>query len=345
MTDKHMLPASETGLPPTHPGKDEANEIRAFLGRAGAFVLMGLVLYLGVYLGAEWLVYETAERNRFFAVKTAQQDKYDHVILGASHAAVFDYRDMNTRLEQMTAANILNLASEGSGVTVNRVLLEYFYASGLETDTVVYVVDSFAFYSPRWNEVRLQDTELYARAPFDPTLARILITDRAGRPAFLDYVSGFSKINNADRFEPDLFEAEGSRFDRAYRPIPQIDRQRIGFLYPENIDTAALESSPYLQEFEELIAQVRARGDRFIIVRPPMPERIYEMLPNEQDFDRVIQAMADRLGAEVHDFTSVNNALEYFYDSDHLNQEGTLRFFEQHLRDVLTVTGSIRSGQ
>jgi hypothetical protein len=340
MTDKRIAPAPEIGLPPTHAGKDEANEMRSFLRRAGTFVLVGLILYLGVYLGAEWLVYETAERNRFFTVKTAQQDNYDHVILGASHAAVFDYRDMNTRLEEMTGARILNLASEGSGVTVNRIFLEYFYASGRETDTVVYVVDSFAFYSPQWNEVRLQDTELYTRAPFDPTLARILLTDRAGRPAFLDYVTGFSKINNADRFEPDLFEAEGSRFDRAYRPVPQIDRQRIGFLYPDDIDTATLESSPYFQEFEELIAQVRARGDRFIIVRPPMPDRIYEMLPNEQDFDRVIQAMADRLGAEVQDFISVNNDLEYFYDSDHLNQVGTLQFFEHYLQDILTVTSS-----
>jgi len=345
MTDKPIVPASETGLPPTHPVQDEASEICAFLRRAGAFAVVGLVLYLGVYLGAEWLVYETTERNRFFAVKTAQHDKYDHVILGASHAAVFDYRDMNTRLERMTGAKILNLASEGSGVTVNRILLEYFYESGLETDAVVYVLDSFVFYSSQWNEVRLQDTELYTRAPFDPTLARVLLSDRAGRPAFLDYVSGFSKINNAERFKPDLFEAEGSRFDRSYRPVPQIDRLRIGFLYPDSIDTATLESSPYLQEFEELIANVRARGDRFIILRPPLPERIYEMLPNEHEFDRVIQAMADRLGAEVHDFTSVNNALEYFYDSDHLNQEGTLRFFEQHLRDLLTVAGSDRNGQ
>jgi hypothetical protein len=340
MTDKRIPAAPGTELPPTPPGQDEANEMPAFLRQAAAFVLVGLALYLGIYLSAEWLVYETAERNRFFTVKTAQQAPYDHVILGASHAAVFDYRDMNTRLEAMTGAKILNLASEGSGVTVNRILLEYFYASGLETDTVVYVVDSFAFYSPQWNEIRLQDAELYARAPFDPTLARILLTNRAGRPAFLDYVTGFSKINNADRFKPDLFEAEGSRFDRAYRPVPQIDRQRIGFLYPGSIDTATLESSPYLQEFEELIAQVKARGGRFIILRPPMPERIYEMLPNEQEFDRTIQALAARLGAEVHDFTSVNNALEYFYDSDHLNQEGTLQFFERHLRDVLAVTTS-----
>ena len=36
-------------------------------------------------------------------------------------------------------------------------------------------------------------------------------------------------------------------------------------------------------------------------------------------------AVLDQLGVEVHDFTPVNNSPEYFYDSDHLNQEGTQR--------------------
>jgi len=337
MITKNFTPPEDTQTPVTHPITSEAEEVRIFLQRAGWFTLVGFVLYLGVYLGSEWLVYETAQRNRFFAVKTTPQSAYNHVILGASHAAVFDYRDMNTQLEELTGAEILNLATEGSGVTVNRILLEYFYATGLETDNVVYVVDSFAFYSSDWNEVRLQDAELYTRAPFDPALARILLAYPAGRPVILNYVTGFSKINNGDRFEPDLFEAEGSRFDRSYRPIAQIDRQRIRFLYPENIDASTLETSPYLQEFEALINYVQARGDRFIIIRPPMPERIYQMIPFEEEFDLAIRELAQRNGVDVHDFTSVNNAPEYFYDSDHLNQDGTLQFFDRHLQNVLMV--------
>jgi hypothetical protein len=337
MKSKNSPSPSNTSPKAAQPPGSEADEARAFLRRGGWFTLVGFFLYLGVYLGSEWLVYETAQRNRFFTVKAAPQSQYNHVILGASHAAVFDYRDMNARLEELTETQILNLATEGSGVTVNRILLEYFYETGLETDTVVYVVDSFAFYSPDWNEVRLQDAELYARAPFDPTLARILLANPAGRPVLLNYLTGFSKINNGNRLDSDLFEAEGSRFDRSYRPIAQIDRQRLRFLYPDNIDASTLEGSPYLQEFEALAGYVQDRGDRFIIIRPPMPERIYQMIPNEQEFDRIIRQLAQRHGVEVHDFTAVNNAADYFYDSDHLNQIGTLQFFDRHLQSVLTV--------
>ena len=137
---------------------------------------------------------------------------------------------------------------------------------------------------PRYKQLtltRVGDVELYRRAPWDPALAALLLREPAAREAALGYISGFTKINNPGRFQPDVFEAEGSRFDRSYRPIAQIDRQRIEFLYPEETGAAVLEDSPYLDDFEELIQEVRARGSRFIVVRPPVPQRIYEMLPGE----------------------------------------------------------------
>lgn len=336
---KHTPPPPGASLPSTGPTGEGSAEVRRFVSRAIPFVLLGLVLYLGVYAAAEWLVYRTAERNRFYTVKTAPPIDYDDVILGASHAAVFDYRNMNSRLEEMTGAEILNLATVGSGIAPNRLILEYFYESGHETDAVVYILDSFAFYSREWNEARLQDTELFARAPFDPTLARLLLEDPAGRSVFLDYVTGFSKINNSDRFEPDLFEAEGSRFERTYRPIAQIDRERIGYLYPDSIGPSTLEESPYLAEFEDLVRYVQSHGDRFIVIRPPIPERIYAMLPEEEVFDRTMERVTDRLGAEMYDFTGVNNDPDYFYDSDHLNQEGAIRFARRYLSRVLRPGG------
>ena len=163
-------------------------------------------------------------------VRTAPQVEYDHVILGASHAAVFDFDDMNARLEALTGKRILNLSVVGGGIVVNRLVLDYFLTRH-RAATIVYVVDSFAFYSRQWNEERLEDARLFHRAPFDPALARLLAGSGAAWQVTLDYVTGFSKINNADRFAPDV-PAEASRFDRRYRPIDQLDRQRIEYLYP-----------------------------------------------------------------------------------------------------------------
>lgn len=309
-------------------------EIRSFLKQAVWFVLIGIVLYLGLYAVSEYLVHQNTVRNRFYLVKTAPYQTYDHVILGASHAAVFDYADMNAQLEEMTGARILNLSTLGGGITVNRLLLDYFLARH-ETGNVVYFLDSFAFYSPEWNEERVKGVELYQRAPFDPVLARLLFQRAETRPVALGYLLGFYKINDPDRFTTDISEEEANRFDRTYRPIAQIDRQRMAYLYPEEIDADVFQR--YLADFEEMIRQLKARDVNVIVVKPPIPERVYAMLPQEAQFDAAVQAILQRHDVAFHDFSLVNNDQAFFFNTDHLNRTGVLNFYENHLVDVLAV--------
>ena len=308
--------------------------MRAFLRGAGAFVAIGLVLYVGLYVAAEWLVYRHAEANRFFKVRTAPPVEYGHVILGASHAAVFDFDDMNRRLEEMAGTRILNLAVVGCGVAVNRLLLDYFLAAH-RTGAVVYVVDSFAFYSPEWNERRLEDARLFQRAPFDPVLARLLVRSKAPWPVALDYVTGFSKINNPGRFSEDR-PAEAARFDRRYRAVEQIDRQRIEYLYPAGMgDQAQRNLQRYLAEFESLVAGVRSRGLRVVLIRPPLPPRTRALMPDESAFDAALTALAGRTGAELHDLSAAIEDPAMYFDSDHLNRTGVGQLFDQRLAPIL----------
>ena len=323
------------GLHPPETGVKASSESAEFIRAAAAFVLIGLALYAALWAASEYLIDRYAHRNRFFLVKTAPRIEYDYVILGASHAVVLDNRDMNARLEEMTGRNILNLATVGAGVRVNELVLDYFLAKH-QTRAVVYVLDSFGFYSSEWNEERLQDTRLFLRAPWDLTLARLLLSAPAARSVAIDYISGFSKINNPNRFEPDLHEHERSPFERVYRPIEQIDRQRINYLYPGQVDAASLRSSPYLSQFEEWIGDLQSRDIRFLIVRPPIPGRVRSMIPNEAVFDETLRQLAARSEIAVHDFSAVNNDKEFFFDTDHLNQRGVMSFFENHLAPLLT---------
>jgi hypothetical protein len=313
----------------------DSTEARIFLRRATAFVVVGLLLYAALYAASESVIYTHARRNRFFMVKTAPYTHYDHVILGASHAAAFDYDDMNARLEEMTGSRILNLSIVGAGVVVNRLLLEYFLAAH-ETTNVVYIIDSFAFYSRAWNEDRLQDARLFYRAPFDPVLARLLLRSPASRLTALDYVSGFSRINNADRFGADISDEEANRFSRTYRPIKQLDQQRIEYLYSGQSESASPRDR-YLAEFEDLLRYGRSRNIRFIVIKPPIPARIYRMIPGEGSFDAALKNILNRQGVDFHDFSLVGNDEKLFYDTDHLNREGVLNFFEHYLSGTLTL--------
>lgn len=322
-----MSPSLAVDRPPQTSG-----DLRRFARAAGRFALVGALLYLAVYTAAERLVYRYAVRNRFFVVRTAPASQYDFVILGASHAAVFGYRDMNQQLEQSSGAKILNLSMVGGGVVPNRLIFDYFLTRH-RTSHLLYVLDSFAFYSPQWNEERLQDRRLFVRAPFDPALARLLFKVPGARAVALDYTIGFSKINNPDRFAADVPADEGARFDRRYRPVPQLDEERLEYLYPKTIDRGTFAS--YLGQFETLVGGARARGIGVLVIKPPLPARIYRQLPSESEFDTAVGAVLARHRVTLHDFSAVDNGEALFQDTDHLNRDGVLAFFSGTLSPLL----------
>lgn len=310
-----------------------AGEVRIFLSRAAAFLLIGAGLYMGAYAASEKLVSHYGHRNRFFAVRSTPPARFDYVFLGASHAAVLDYRDMNAELERITGGRIMNLSVVGGGIAVNALLLDYFL-SRHQTNTVVYVVDSFAFYSSEWNERRLQDSRLFARAPFDPALVACLLKSAAPLSVAFDYAMGFSKVNNPDRFAPDTWPDEVGRFDRRYRPVAQVDEARIAYLYPTPIDPAIFQR--YLAQFEFFVRDTQARGIEFIAIKPPMPERIHRIIPGEAKFDSALKSVLDRHGVELHDFSSVVNDDTWFQDPDHLNRAGVRELFRVALAPLLS---------
>jgi hypothetical protein len=326
--------ADTSGRHPSGSANDPPpGDARRFVKTAVVFALIGLVLYAAVYAWSERLVYRHAQTNRFFLIKTAPKTHYDYLILGASHAAALGYQDMTARLEEMTGASIINLSVVGGGVRVSRLMLDYFLTSH-QAATLVYVVDSFAFYSKQWNEERLQDTRLFLRAPFDPPLASLLLGDSATRGMAFDYLTGFSKVNNRDRFAVDVTPEESTRFNRAYRPVRQIDDQRLEYLYPKTIDGAAFEG--YLSQFESLIELAQSRKMRVIVIKPPIPERVARQIPGEDRFDARLKEVLERRQVEFHDFTHTGNDEKLFYDTDHLNREGVLNFFERSLTPLLT---------
>jgi hypothetical protein len=297
------------------------------------FVAIGLVLYAALYAWSENLIYAHADHNRFFRIATAAPNAhYDNVILGASHALPLDYADMNMRLEAESGTNVLNLANEGAGILPNQLMLDYFYARGLNTDRVVLFLDSFAFASPRWNEDRL-DTAMLQRAPFDPVLLQTLWRHPWARDEILPYASGFFKINNQDRFAPDQTDAELTKFDRTYRPIPQIDRERIAYLYSDPLPGADAER--YHVALQGLIQTVRNNGGDVLLVKPPTPPRYRDALPDEASFDDMIAELVEATGVQFQDYSEVLPDDANYYDTDHLNRTGVLAFIDKHFGALL----------
>ena len=304
------------------------------LGKSSVlFVAIGLLLYAGVYYAAERLMYRMGDSNPFFKIATAGDHSQDWVILGASHAMPLDFDDFNAVMERETGQRILNLAAPGAGPLYNRFVLEYFL-SRHRTDNLLYVLDSFAFYSPVWNEERFGDAKLLRRTPFEPVLARRFLdycmNEGVDGFALLDYVTGFSKLNNRERFRRDVWEGE-IKFDRIFRPSATADRQRIAYLYPAAApDPEAF--SRYLRVFTALIDTTRREGVRLVVIKMPVPARFHSQIPNEAAFDNAISGLLASQQVPFHDFSLAVNEPRFYFDTDHLNRAGVTEFLSRHLK-------------
>lgn len=295
------------------------------------FVLLGLVLYGALYLWAENLVHTHGERNRFFMIATTPPATVDTVILGASHAMPLGYDDFNARLENASGGSVMNLSIEGGGILPNRLVLDYFFKRH-QARQVVFFLDSFAFYSSQWNEER-PDNAMFARAPLDFDLVATMAAYPWARGEILPYLSGFAKINNAERYAVDKSDAELNKFAKTYRPIPQIDQQRVAYLFPPEI--SQLEFQRYLGEFEALVEMAAGHGAAFILVKPPTPARYRDALPDEAAFDAAIAEIGARHGLTYRDFSTLLPDDENYYDTDHLNVTGVENFIDGGFAELL----------
>ena len=202
------------------------------------------------------------------------------------------------------------------------------------------MVDSFAFTSLAWNEDRFADAKLIRGTPFAPTLARLMGNyvrrDGVDPRALLDYLSGFSKINNRDRFRRDAWEGE-AQFDRVYRSLATAVAQRIAYLYPDA--TMPDVRARYLKQFADLIAIAHENGIRVIAVKLPVPALFRKQLPNEAEFDAAAAGILMDHAVPLQDFSAALDNPNFYFDTDHLNRAGVTESFQRLLKPLLMTPG------
>ncbi|MBV5271305.1 MAG: hypothetical protein JZU55_17100 [Afipia sp.] len=199
-----------------------------------------------------------------------------------------------------------------------------------------YVADSFAFYSRTWNEDRFGDAKMLRTTPLAPYTAWLLLQysrqEDVDPRAVADYVTGFSKINNRDRFQKDVWEGE-LQFDRAYRPSSAAIKSRIKYLFPDSGRSAELPR--YLTEFDQMLKLAEQHNIRVVVIKMPTPAQFRAALLNEAAFDGAITAATANDRAGFRDLSAELDEPRFYFDTDHLNRTGVTEFFDRHLKAIL----------
>lgn len=309
--------------------------MRHLARRAAAFAGLGLVLYALLFAAAEQLVQRTGHANPLFRISATRGQPVDWLVLGTSHAMPLAFGDTEAAVRRRTGLQLLNLAAPGTGPLYNRFVLEQFLRERRAAN-LLFVVDSFAFYSRAWNEDRFADAKLLARTPYRPAVAaglwEFVRDDDVSPRALADYATGFSKINNRDRFQDDRWEGE-AQFERTWRPSVSAVKKRMAYLYPDGNPEAEMER--YLSELARVLVLARQAGMRAVVVKLPAPVQYRSALPQEAQFDGALQRVLAAASVPLHDWSAALPEARYYFDSDHLNRQGVNELLARHLVPVL----------
>lgn len=309
--------------------------MKRLLRPALLFIAIALALYAALYAASEHLLQRNGHSNPLYKIAQVKEPGVDWVVLGASHAMPLDFGDVNAGLERASGLRIVQLAGPGTGPLYNRFVFEQFLHRH-RARNLLYVVDAFAFHSRTWNEDRFADAKLLRRTPWDTAvaarLARYVRDEGIDARALLDYASGFSKINNRERFERDVWEGE-AQFERAARPSSSAVGKRIAYLYPDKTAPDAL--ARYLGQFESLLVLARQHGVQVLVVKMPLPREFRRQLPDETAFDEGVARIVTAHGARFADCSTTIDDPRLYFDTDHLNRAGLTAFVDQSLMPLL----------
>lgn len=163
-------------------------------------------------------------------------------------------------------------------------------------------------------------------------LWQLVREDGVSPRALADYATGFSKINNRDRFREDRWEGE-AQFQRTWRPSASAVKKRVAYLYPHGTPDAAL--ARYLAELSRVLALAQQAGMRVVVVKLPTPAQYRSQLPQEAEFDVALGRLLDAANVPLHDWSAALPEARFYFDSDHLNRQGVDELLARHLIPVL----------
>jgi hypothetical protein len=304
--------------------------------RIAVFIGLFVLLYAGAAGIAEVTVGRSGQESAFQKLLALRGEQVDWVVLGASHALPLAFGDIPQRLEADTGQSMAVLAEVGAGPLYNGFVLRQAM-NDIAPRRLLYVVDSFAFTSRRWNEERIADRKLLRKTPLRLSTAALMteITARRGTdPAALaDYLTAFSKLNPPDRFPQEGWRG-AEDFDSQVRLSRHAVQSRIDYLYPGPAETADM--STYLDILISVFDRAQAAGIQIMVVKLPLPDPFRAALPGEADFDAALRARLSAHDIAFHDLSAALPDLKYFFDTDHLNRDGINALYADYLRGLMT---------
>ena len=91
----------------------------------------------------------------------------------------------------------------------------------------------------------------------------------------------------------------------------------------------------YFTAVLELMSDLRKSEVDVVVIKLPLRNAFYELIPGEAEFDERIAALLEEHEVPFYNYSVLDFDSELFYDPDHLNREGVEYFLHEHFAPVL----------
>jgi hypothetical protein len=295
---------------------------KKFLLKSAVFILLNMFIW-GWLLASKMenlspLHNKDTETHLFTIPKN---EAYGFVLMGNSHAEAFAGGDSHTLVESILGMKFFSFAKRGAGVLPEKIYLSYFFKQQNTTKYIIYFIDPFVMYSPKFNEKYPFDTE-----PYHNSVLLNMIKNGFEWHILSDYLTS--------NFDPRNHPSPQPSYACGTNALESLDQNKMQMamadLYSDGLDRSSF--NKYAVELGDQISLSNQHGARTIFIIPPY---VWRHDPGRNELLGILRQYEQRYGIKYYDFSnSISDPGMYIDATNHLSCKGVQYFTERFLKPI-----------
>jgi hypothetical protein len=250
-----------------------------------------------------------------------KKQSFDLLIIGSSHGRMFTRGKNHLNVEKILHKKIINISKSGAGPIPELEFLKYFYSNGNNAKEIWYIIDPFVFYSEKWNE----DLYFLADEPFRFIFFFQLLFSSLSTDVRYNYIKS--------KFLNDWLVFNASRLPDTETKLEKVDPlalvKRMKTEYPSGVKKEIFEK--YAKVFYNIINYSSDKKSKITFIIPPT---LLGKIPGMDELKLFLKDAKEKYFITYYDFSDSLINPQYYYNHDHLNNDGIDFFTKKFLGSV-----------